>query len=408
LLQQPEEVTMDTFIASLTSQIDDEVKGGVADALGISTETASTALASAAPAVLAALSEKAGQPAAAADLMRTFDILTSTGKSQPFTMLRGMLSDPKAMSAGVNMAHSVLGNQFGPAVEHLMAKAGVSEATAEQVLGMITPAIMGAVATQARQGGVDASGLSALFDQAGDGIAAPAVVAGITAPQSIAAPVVAQPAVTPPVAPVVSKPAATAPAATTPSAPADSAALSDLNMDAEAATALAAKIGLPEGTVQQLAPVVIGFVLAALGRKAKQPDGLKQIGALIEMADATGITRMSAAEYVKQADPAKNADVLGTLIGENTLENVADNFGRKMGVTSEQAAGLLGVGVPVVLGQLGRMQNALGTNTEGLAKYITEKAAGIKNPGEMEYILENTPGISDNVKRGLRKLFGRS
>jgi hypothetical protein len=284
----------------------------------------------------------------------------------------------------------------------------VSEATAEQVLGMITPAIMGAVATQARQGGVDASGLSALFDQAGDGIAAPAVVAGITAPQSIAAPVVAQPAVTPPVAPVVSKPAATAPAATTPSAPADSAALSDLNMDAEAATALAAKIGLPEGTVQQLAPVVIGFVLAALGRKAKQPDGLKQIGALIEMADATGITRMSAAEYVKQADPAKNADVLGTLIGENTLENVADNFGRKMGVTSEQAAGLLGVGVPVVLGQLGRMQNALGTNTEGLAKYITEKAAGIKNPGEMEYILENTPGISDNVKRGLRKLFGRS
>lgn len=165
---------------------------------------------------------------------------------------------------------------------------------------------------------------------------------------------------------------------------------------------------MPESTVQQLAPELAGFVLMALGRKAKQPDGVKQIGSLIDQAGQAGLTQMGAAEAVKLSDPAKNAEMLGGLIGDNTLENVADNFGRKTGITSEQAAGLLGVGVPVVLGQLGRMQAAHGADTTALAKAISEKVAGLKNAGELTYILENVPGISDNVKRGLRKLFGRS
>ena len=403
---------MDDFLAGLASQFDDKSIGGVADALGISQEIAGSAFAVAAPAVMSALSGKASTPDGAAGLMRTFSTLTSMGSSHPATMLSGLLNDTNAMNAGLNMARSLFGSNIGAVAETLSARAGVSGDVAQKVLGMATPAIMGAVGTQVKNTGLDAASLGAFLNDEANAISEePPMKIGVAIPSPVlaAAPAVAAVAAqsagvasTVPAAPAASE-AQKAPSATT-----SAAALTDLGIDDATAVALAMKLGLPEVTVQRLAPVVVGLVLTALGRKSKQPDGMKQIGVLIDSAGQAGLNSMSAAEYVKQTDTAHNADILGSVIGENTLENVSDNFGRKLGITSEQAAGLLGYGVPVVLGQLGRTQTRLETDTQGLVAQINEKAAHLQNAGEIGYILENVPGISDNVKRGLKRLFGRA
>lgn len=157
---------MDNLLTRLAGQLGSEASDEMAGALGISRETLSTAFTMAVPAVLSALSAKAAQPEGAAGLMRTFNTLTSMGSSQPATMLSGLLNDPNAMRAGLNMTLSLFGGQFGSAAAHLADQAGLSADVAGKVLGMAAPAIMGAVATEARQNGVDAAGLTAFL--AGD------------------------------------------------------------------------------------------------------------------------------------------------------------------------------------------------------------------------------------------------
>jgi hypothetical protein len=157
---------MENFSTRLAGQLDSVASDEMAGALGIPRETLRSALSMAAPAVLSALTAKAAQPEGAASLMRTFGTLTSMGSSKPATMLSGLLNDPSAMRAGMNMAQSLFGGQFGSAAAHLAGEAGLGDELAGRVLGMATPAIMGVVATQVKQRGVDAAGMAAFL--AGD------------------------------------------------------------------------------------------------------------------------------------------------------------------------------------------------------------------------------------------------
>jgi hypothetical protein len=155
---------MHPFLANVINQFDDEATGSAAGALGLSRESFGVALATAAPAILDAIAGKAAQPEGAAGMMRTFSTLTSMGGSRPDTMLHGLLSDPRAMNAGANMARALLGPDFAGAVERLVSQAGLSEATAVQMLGVAAPVVLGAVGTQAKQAGIDAAGLRALLN----------------------------------------------------------------------------------------------------------------------------------------------------------------------------------------------------------------------------------------------------
>ncbi len=155
---------MQDFIADLASQFGEEGLRSAAGGLGIAPETAQSVISAALPAIATALAGKAAQPANAAGLTRTFGILTSMGSSHPSTMLSGLLNDPKAMAAGANMAKSLFGEQFGAAVEKLVAQTGVSEEIAGKLLGVAVPAVMGAIGTQVKAKGIDAAGLGAFFN----------------------------------------------------------------------------------------------------------------------------------------------------------------------------------------------------------------------------------------------------
>ena len=169
---------------------------------------------------------------------------------------------------------------------------------------------------------------------------------------------------------------------------------------------IGAKVGLPADVVKKAMPVVTGLAVAAIGRLSKQPDGADQISNLLKgVGDSFGGGDLAA--FVKGADPAKSADLLKTLAGPNSVENITANLAKKSGLPADSVGKLLGVAMPAVLGQLGTMAKGQGLNLDpaGVAKLIDDNAGALKGLGDVDNLMDNVPGIADDVKRALNKLF---
>ena len=75
-------------------------------------------------------------------------------------------------------------------------------------------------------------------------------------------------------------------------------------------------------------------------------------------------------------------------------------------ILSEAVAGLLGTMAPAVLSQASAIAKEQGIDTAGLVNLIGEKANSMPDAQLADYILDDGPGISDDIKRGFKKLFG--
>ena len=168
---------------------------------------------------------------------------------------------------------------------------------------------------------------------------------------------------------------------------------------------LGKKAGIPPEIVKQATPIVIALVVGAVARMAKQPGGLNQLTGLF---DAANKERGSAdlSGFVDSVDPSKSGDMLKALAGGNSIENVADNLSRKTGIPAAAVAGLLGTMAPAVLSQASEVAKQQGLDTAGRVNLISEKAGSMPDAQIADYIMDDVPGISDDVKRGFKKLFG--
>jgi hypothetical protein len=169
--------------------------------------------------------------------------------------------------------------------------------------------------------------------------------------------------------------------------------------------ALAAKVGVPASVVNQFKPIIIGLVVAGIARMLKQPGGAAKMQ---DMIDASGkaVGTTDAADFIKNVDPQKSLDMLGALAGGNSLDNVVANLAGKTGIDAKQLTGVLGSVAPLVLSGIGSMQAKNGWSTDQLATGITEGVGQMQDLGVVDYVLDNTPGIGDDIKRGLSSLFG--
>ena len=168
---------------------------------------------------------------------------------------------------------------------------------------------------------------------------------------------------------------------------------------------LGAKFGLPPEIVKKATPVVISLVIAAVARMAKQPGGVDQISNMLSGASKAQGTE-DLASFVKDIDPAKSKDLLQALAGGNSIDNVVANLAGKSGLPADQVAGVLGVMAPAVLASVSAMGKEKGLDANGIAKAIGDAAGSLPDGGIADYVLDNTPGISDDIKRGLKSLFG--
>jgi hypothetical protein len=172
-----------------------------------------------------------------------------------------------------------------------------------------------------------------------------------------------------------------------------------------AVDALAAKVGVPASVVNQFKPIIIGLVVAGIARMLKQPGGANKMQGMID-ASTQAVGSGDPADFIKNVDPKKSMDMLGALAGGNSLDNVVNNLAGKTGIDAGQLSSVLGSVAPLVLAGLGAAQAKNGLSTDQLATGITEGVGKMQDLGVVDYVLDNTPGVGDDIKRGLSSLFG--
>ncbi len=167
---------------------------------------------------------------------------------------------------------------------------------------------------------------------------------------------------------------------------------------------LGKRLGLPADVVKQATPMVTGLVVVGVGRLLKQPGGADKVTSLFKSAGDSIGGDLDA--FVKTADPAKSADTLKMLAGSNSVENITANLASKTGLSTDAMGKMLGVMAPAVLGGLGKMAKEQGLDAAGVGKLIEDNADALKGIGDLDTLMDNVPGMTDDIKRGLSKLFG--
>lgn len=167
---------------------------------------------------------------------------------------------------------------------------------------------------------------------------------------------------------------------------------------------LGTRLGLPASAVKAATPMVIGLVLSGARRLAAQPGGKEQLGSLLQStSDRMGTRDLDG--FVKEADPAKSADLLNALTGGNSVDQVAANLAGKTGMDPHAVGKMLGIMGPAVLGSVAGMAKEQDMDIDGIVGALD--SANLGGLGDMDYLLDNVPGVSDDIKRGFDKLFGR-
>jgi hypothetical protein len=170
--------------------------------------------------------------------------------------------------------------------------------------------------------------------------------------------------------------------------------------------ALANKVGLPAEMVSKFKPVIIGLVVAGIARLLKQPGGATQMQNLIDTSSQS-VGAQSPADFINNVNPDASMNLLSSLAGGNSLDNVLGNLAGKTGIDAGQLTGLLGSVAPLVLAGLGQAQKSGGLSTDQLAAKVTDGVANMPELGMIDYALDNQPGITDDIKRGFNALFGK-
>ena len=147
---------MNAISQMITQQIAGAAAGQMAQRLGVSKNTARTAVNLAVPLILAALARNAAQPQGAQDLHQA---VTEDHDGSILDNLMGYLGNPQAEN-GAGILRHTLGEQR-PAVENNLAQAtGLDPNSAGSLLEMVAPLVMGAVGREQQVNGLDPQGLS--------------------------------------------------------------------------------------------------------------------------------------------------------------------------------------------------------------------------------------------------------
>jgi hypothetical protein len=173
---------------------------------------------------------------------------------------------------------------------------------------------------------------------------------------------------------------------------------------------LGQRLGISPAIVKAATPVIIGFVLSALKRVLGQEAGEEKFNSLLKTGkELVGSRGLEA--FIGEADPSASASLLDILTGDNSIEQVTANFAHKSGLDPQfdpRVAGkMMGVMAPAVLDQISKFAQQHGLDVKGIANAIEANSDALASLGSFDAILDDQPGLLDDLKRGLAQLFGR-
>jgi len=172
------------------------------------------------------------------------------------------------------------------------------------------------------------------------------------------------------------------------------------------------KIGADEATTARAVALAIPLLTAALARNASTPAGAEALNQAVAT-DHDGSVLDDLMGYLNNSEAGNGAGILGHVLGgrRNDVENgLAQSTGLDLG----SAGQLLETVAPLVMGALGKTQQAQGLDAGSLSEYLGEQqqqaqASAPDMMGTLGNLLDsnNDGSVLDDVGRMAGKFFSR-
>ena len=138
---------------------------------------------------------------------------------------------------------------------------------------------------------------------------------------------------------------------------------------------IAGQLGAQEDSVRQAVPAALGTLMGGLARNASQPSGAESLlGALQRDHDGSILDNLDGA--IRGADTGAGAGILRHVFGDREPQ-VESGLGQATNLKSGQAAQLLKMLAPLVLGALGKAQRQGGFDARGLAGMLGQERSTV-------------------------------
>ena len=145
----------------LSQQLDDKAIQQMGSSLGIDSETASKAVSTALPMLIGSLAKNTADSGGAQSLAGALDRDHDGSILNDVAGFLGQGSQASGLGAGI-LKH-MLGGRQGGAEQAIGQVAGIQSGQASQLLSMLAPLVMGALAKQKQSGGLDAGALAGML-----------------------------------------------------------------------------------------------------------------------------------------------------------------------------------------------------------------------------------------------------
>ena len=138
-----------------------------------------------------------------------------------------------------------------------------------------------------------------------------------------------------------------------------------------AARTIAQRFGISETTANTAVQIGVPLILAALARKASQPQEAENLHQAVAN-DHDGSIFDNLTGYLQNPQAANGAGILGHVFGgqQPTIEN---NLAQATGLDQSSAGGLLETLAPLVMGSLGKAQQENGLDANDLSNLLNDQ-----------------------------------
>lgn len=165
---------------------------------------------------------------------------------------------------------------------------------------------------------------------------------------------------------------------------------------------MAASLGLGQGLATKAIQVAVPAILSGLARGSSKPIVVNQLARVLARQDSSLLRNYSSVIGSSSQQPLIEGGInaLGAVFGSTSTSALTSAIGKYTGLNFNQSESLLGMIVPVVLGQLAQTQKSEGVDTEGLAQLIDAQKDTITAaiPNGFAKLLETTGLIEPIAK----------
>jgi hypothetical protein len=168
---------------------------------------------------------------------------------------------------------------------------------------------------------------------------------------------------------------------------------------------LGAKVGIPSSVVKSFAPMATALVVGALGRKLKG-GGVEAVTDLLGQAGKFNIDAKDPTAFIKDVKASDTSDLLKSLAGGADLNQVVANVAGKSGIDAKAVGGLLSAIAPMALSGIAGFAKSNQLAGADLGKLVEGAVGDLPDAGAIDYLIDNVPGVSDDISRALKGLFG--